>query len=210
MKKVFESGIAPLCDAADRFPWHDRGAYSQYLAQTYYYLIHSTRLLGLGAARFSDAEETLHRRFLDHAREEKGHHLLALKDLENMGYKLEQFLEMPVTRLVYEPQYYKIEHLDPTALFGYILALEGIAVLRCSKVAAKVDKLHGKASASFLRVHGEDDPDHLDKAFDQVGILNSRRLKYIEDGFMQSCSALTLFFDEIAAQVGQNTLRKAA
>lgn len=197
MKELFETGIVPLCEAVDRFPWDNKEAYALYLSQTYYYLIHSTRLLGSGAARFSAEEEGLHRRYLDHAREEKSHHLLALKDLENLGYKIEDFREMPWTKAVYEAQYYKIEHLDPTALFGYIFALEGVSARKADEVCKRVESLYGKTATNFLRVHGSEDPDHLDKAFQWVSELDSRRMAIIRDNFEQSCFVLAGFFDQV-------------
>ena len=199
MKNQFAKEIRPLCEVAERFPWTSRRAYALYLSQTYYYLIHSTRLLGLGAARFSAAEEGLHRRYLDHAREEKSHHLLALKDLENMGYKLADYPEMSITRMVYEPQYYKIEHLDPTALFGYILALEGVSAECAGRACEIAEKAHGKNASGFLRVHGVEDPDHLEKAFQWIESLDSKRIKIIQECFTQSCETLSQFFATVGA-----------
>lgn len=193
MKDVFEKRMEDLSAAADRYPWENRDAYAWYLAQTYYYLIHSTRLLGLGAARFAVQEEGLHMRYLEHAREEKGHHLLALKDLENLGYDIKDFPEMPATRLVYEPQYYKIEFLDPCALFGYIFALEGISARRAEDLCKLVETYYGRTPANFLRVHGKADPDHLEKAFHFYDSLDDRRKKIIRDNFEQSCMALLNF-----------------
>ena len=210
MQDMFETGIQPLCEATDRFPWENKDAYALYLAQTYYYLIHSTRLLGAGAARFNADEEALHRRYLDHAREEKSHHLLAKKDLENLGYRLDSYSELSVTRQVYEPQYYKIEHLDPTALFGYIFALEGVSAKRAGQICKTVENCHGKSAAGFLRVHGNEDPDHLDQAFKSIAGLEKRRLKHIHENFSQSCYSLALFFDEVAVAATKAKRPKAA
>lgn len=203
MKDLFDHGTALLCDAVDRFPWNNKNCYAQYLAQSYFYLQHSTRLLALGAAGFSADEEHLHWRYLSHAREEKSHHLLVVRDLEALGKKLEDFREMPWTKAVYEPQYYKIEYLDPTALFGYILALEGLAVKRAGEICNKVEACFGKSAASFLRVHGNEDPDHLDKALVAISSLgDQRRLDIIRDNFEQSCLTLIHFFDQIHMAAG--------
>lgn len=206
-RKLFEEGIKPLCEAVDRFPWDNKNAYALYLSQTYYYLIHSTRLLGLGSARFKVEEEDLHRRYLDHAREEKSHHLLALKDLENLQFKISDFREMPWTKAVYEPQYFKIEHLDPTAIFGYIFALEGVSAKRASQICDRTEAKYGKPATNFLRVHGKEDPDHLDKAFKWTSDLEPRRVQIIEENFEQSALALSDFFDYVAAATATSTKR---
>ena len=51
--------------ATDRFPWEERAAYADWLAQTYYYVRHTTRLIASAAARFPIDERgnSLHHRF---------------------------------------------------------------------------------------------------------------------------------------------------
>lgn len=158
-------------------PWEDPNAYADFLAQTYYYVCHSTRLLGLAAGRCRvDDRDLLHRRFVQHIGEEKLHERLALNDLRGLGLKLEDFPERSITKAFYESQYYKIEHLDPTALFGYILLLEGVAVSLCPEIYQRVARAHGKQCANFLRVHVEEDVDHLPKAFAQIeGLSQSQK-----------------------------------
>mgnify|MGYP001165878579 CR=1 FL=1 len=208
MLDIYEKGMAEISEAGDRYPWDNKDAYAWYLAQSYYYLIHSTRLLGAGAARFSAEEEGLHRRYLDHAREEKGHHLLALKDLENLGYDIKDFREMPYTKLMYEPQYYKIEHMDPCSLFGYIFALEGISARKAGQICNLVESYYGRTVANFLRVHNQFDPDHLEKAFHWVGTLDEKRRQIVRDAFEQTCMTYIDFLDKTAkmALAGRKTV----
>jgi hypothetical protein len=160
-------------DRARVVAWDDKATYADYLAQTYYYVCHSTRLLAAAAALFGVDREKLHHRFLKHAAEERSHHLLAQRDLAKLGYSLSDFPELPSTSALYETQYYRIEHVGPLAMFGYILALEGNAVTYGPMAYAAARKAHGDAPTGFLRVHAEEDPSHLDTAFAMIEPLTA-------------------------------------
>ena len=66
MKDVLARSIDELSRSLERFPWTDRDAYCEWLAQTYYYVRHSTRLLAAAAARFAcdDSGDTLGKPFV--------------------------------------------------------------------------------------------------------------------------------------------------
>ncbi|HWU44947.1 MAG TPA: hypothetical protein VN132_15950, partial [Bdellovibrio sp.] len=53
--------------AAPHYPWEDKNFYCAWLAQTTYYVRHSTRLLALGGALAPLQQQELHNRFLKHA-----------------------------------------------------------------------------------------------------------------------------------------------
>lgn len=149
----------------ESMPWDQKEFYANYLAQTFYYVRHSTRILALSAGRLSyEKDQKIHLRFLKHLGEEANHEKLALNDLKFLGYKLQDFDELNSTRFFYEPQYYKIEHQHPLALMGYILFLEVLAQNVCPPLSAKLTNLYGKKSATFLLVHGEEDPSHVEEA----------------------------------------------
>ena len=127
MLPKYESSVAIMSEGIRNYPWENKRAYAEFLAQTYYYICHSTRLLAASAARFSQEDQGMHKRFLLHTDEENSHELLALRDLQKLGFSIKDFPEMAQTRILYEVQYYKVEHCDPAALMGYILALETLA-----------------------------------------------------------------------------------
>jgi hypothetical protein len=171
MKQSILAELAKF-DRARSVAWDDRSTYAEYLAQTYYYVCHSTRLLAAAAVHFGVDQEKLHHRFLKHAAEERSHHLLAQRDLAKLGFSLEDFPELPSTSALYEPQYHRIQSVSPLAMFGYILALEGNAVTYGPMAYAAVRQAHGDAPTSFLRVHAEEDPSHLDTAFAMIEPLS--------------------------------------
>ncbi len=210
MLRNFEKHMGDLNGTAQSFPWNDRYAYGMYLAQTYYYVSHSTRLLALAASRMSQADSSFHRRFLEHAAEEKGHEALALKDLENLGFKLEEFPELPETRMFWQVQYFKIEHQDPLCLLGYIIALETIACEQCPRIKKIAEKCHGPKCVSFVRLHGEEDPDHVKKARDQILSLPAERIRWINESFEEATIGMGAMMSSILRNTNEWRSGKAA
>ena len=199
MKKTLRECLSQIGAAVESFDWTDRVSYGDWLAQTYFYVRHSTRLLASAAARFDFSEhgDALHHRFGVHISEEKKHELLALHDIKAIGLTFEQFPERHSTRSFYEPQYYKVEHQDPLSLFGYILVLEGLGIVRGRWIAERVETAFGKACATFVKVHAEDDPDHLDKAFKILEGVNQAQQDRIELNMHQTTFSYLALLAEI-------------
>jgi hypothetical protein len=191
MKTLLTACVEELAVELGRFPWTNRDAYGDWLAQTYYYVRHSTRLLAASATRFAfdDRGNALHHRFAAHMDEEKKHELLATHDLKGMSFRLEDFSERHSTRMFYETQYYKIEHQDPSALFGYILALEAMSAAHGKRITETVAAAFGDKCISFLRLHGEDDVDHLAKGLAAVEAASPDQRALIEQNLRQSTYA---------------------
>jgi len=188
MKATFDKSVADLSRVIDRFPWTERAAYAEWLAQTFYYVRHSTRLLAAAAARFSfdAAGSSLHHRFAAHMAEEKKHELLAIHDLKQLDLSIDSFPERDSTRMFYEPQYYKIEHQDPIVLFGYILPLEALGPTCGARIIDQVTGVFGQKCASFVRVHAEDDISHLEKAFASLDGISEVHRRLVEQNMRQS------------------------
>lgn len=204
MESFFKENIKLLDAPIKQFPWSERSVYAQFLAQTYYYVAHSTRLLAVSASRFLVSEEDLHRRFIKHMNEEKGHHLIASFDLKNLGFNIESFPELPTTKALYECQYYKSAYLDPTALFGYILALEGLSVTYGKFAYEQALKSFGEKAVGFLSVHCEDDIEHIQSAFKHIDQLDDAQILLIKDNFVQSCVMYDNFLSGIIKSMSDN------
>lgn len=203
MKALLEACNAQLGEAVDRFPWSDRRAYADWLAQTYYYVRHSTRLLAVAAGRFSHGERdtALHHRFAAHMNEEKKHELLCVHDLKVVGASLERLPEHGATRMFYEPQYYKIEHQAPIALFGYILPLEAIGPLHGKRIVPVLVRAHGEKSASFLKLHAAEDVDHLDKALALLDGVSSAEKILVEENMQQTTDGYVALLADITRRL---------
>lgn len=197
MESFFKEHIQSLDAPIENFPWNNPSAYAQFLAQTYYYVAHSTRLLAVSASRFSVEQEDLHRRFIKHMSEEKGHHLIAAFDLKNLGLNLSLFPELATTKAFYESQYYKCSYLDPIILFGYILALEGLSVTQGPSIHQRALKHFGEKATGFLRVHCADDIDHIQSAFKHINQLSAPQIQMVKDNFHQTCTMYDVFLSGI-------------
>lgn len=203
-KAALAEGLRELEAVVQRFPWGSRLAYGDFLAQTYYFVCHSTRLLAAAAARFplDQRGQTLHARFAAHISEEKHHELLAEHDIRALGLSVEVFPERHLTRAFYEPQYYKIEHQGPMTLFGYILPLEAAAARLGGPMLAALVSAHGKGAVSFAKVHAQDDPEHLDSAFAAIDLATPVERSFIDVNLRQSMYIYIALLQEIAAAHG--------
>jgi len=201
MKSALESCVARLGEGLRAFPWRDRRVYGDWLAQTYWYVRHSTRLLAAAAARFlqDDAGNALHVRFAAHMAEEKRHERLAEHDLKALGLGLDAFAERASTRAFYECQYYKIEHVNPVALFGYILALEAMSAAHGPWAYEQASTAHGASAATFLALHAHDDADHVQKAIAMVERIDARGRADIEKNLEQSTFGYLTMLGEMTA-----------
>ena len=187
LKEDVEAELSQLTREMDAFPWENKKAYADWCAQTYFYVSHSTRLLALASAKCTLLDQDLHRRFIQHLSEEKGHESLALNDLKKLGFSAGDFNERTEISLFYQNQYYWLSKGDAKTIFGWIIALEGNAVHAGAPAFARVIKAHGHGTASFLKVHSAEDIEHLAQAFEQVEDLSSVELLSIKKNLKQSC-----------------------
>jgi len=166
MRELLQACCEELGAQIARFPWTERDRYADWLAQTYYYVAHTTRLIAATASRFGLDErgEALHQRFATHLGEETRHEQLALRDLAALGATLGSYPERHLTRMFYECQYYKIERQSPMVHFGYLLPLEAVGPACGRRVADAIRAAFGEACVSFLQLHVDEDEAHLDKA----------------------------------------------
>lgn len=203
MKALLQDCVDQLAPALARFPWEDRKAYADWVAQTYYYVSHSTRLLAASAARFplDERGNALHLRFASHMGEEKKHELLCLHDLRVLGASIADYPEHHSTRAFYEGQYFKIEHQDPLALFGYILPLEAIGPSAAKVWMPRIIGAHGEKSASFIKLHAEEDVDHLDKALHMLESVSDSARRLVEINMRQTSFGYVAMLEDIRRQL---------
>ncbi len=200
LKSDFEKKMTAFTEVMAAFPWEDKECYAKWLAHSYYYVSHSTRLLAMAASRCDVSEQMLHKRFLEHLQEEKGHEKMALTDLEKIGFDIGAFREMTETSLFYQNQYYWLSYHGAVPFFGWILALEGGAVHCCEKAYVRVAKAHGEKAGIFLKVHAGEDVKHLEQALSQIEHLPSPVLQQIAKNFEQSCDLYWSVLNRIAVE----------
>jgi thiaminase len=188
LKTSLYDGLKKLEAITDRFPIHEKSVYGDWLAQTYYFVDHSTRLLAIASSRFSAQRRDFHYRFAEHIKEERGHELLALNDLKRLGFSITDFSELPETKAFYQSQYYWVHERNPIAFFGYILCLEVFAIGGAVRMYDRVCENHGPETGVFLRVHTKEDVGHVDEAFRHLEKLSAEEFALIEENM-----ALSLF-----------------
>ncbi|MCB0391407.1 MAG: iron-containing redox enzyme family protein [Bdellovibrionales bacterium] len=188
------------------FNWANKESYGNYLAQTYYYVSHSSRIMSIVAGHMPAEHEETHKAILHHALEERGHQFAAKKDLERLGYKLSNFPELSETRMFWEPQYYKAQ-FSPLDFYGYALMLEGTAVLLGPKILEIIENIHGTRVSGFIRLHCEEDPAHFDGLFKLFDKFNEQELSGIQINCEQSFKA---FQNILQATVGEKSSSKGA
>ncbi len=210
MKKILEKQLNHTTELINSLPWDNKQFYADYLAQTYYFVCHSTRLLARSISHFPVNKDYLYKHFLAHLKEENYHERLASSDIKNLGYSLDNLPENNLTKAFWEVQYYKNDQSKGIALMGYILYLEGIAV-HCFQNAYKtVNQCHGPKASHFIRVHVEEDPEHLNGAIKMIESFSPEEQKLIWENFHQTADMYHAILMSVAnncmnAQNGPNS-----
>lgn len=183
--------------------WKNSRVYGDFLAQTYYHILHSTRLLAAAAARFTPEQEQLHLQCMKHAGEERSHEKLSLSDLAELGYSLKDFPELHPTKALYRAQYYLIERENPLALFGYAYFLEWIGVAVGPEVMKTLEPFYGKNAVKHLHVHTREDPEHIEMYEKQLDQFRGADRKVIEEAVATTAADYERIYDEIRARAGK-------
>ena len=180
--------------------WKNSRVYGDFLAQTYYHIRHSTRLLAAAAARFTPEQEQLHLQCLKHAGEERSHEKLSSSDLEAIGHALGDFPELPATKALYRSQYYLIEHESPLSLFGYAYFLEWIAVEAGGKVIGLAESFYGKSAVKHMHVHTKEDPAHIAVYEKQLDTFTGPHRAALEESVRTTAADYERIYREIEAR----------
>lgn len=196
LRKVYEESCSKSSEVFRAAPWEDRLFYALWLSQMYYFLCHATRLIHIAGAHFKIKDDVWHVRCIDHAVQEKFHERMALNDLIDLGYNIEEFGETAEVAPLYQSQYYLVQHNDPISIYGSILYLEGLSLFVGKEITDRVVKTHGADAASFLITHTNEDVGHIEQAFDVLKACPIERQIHI-------CESLV-----IAQVANENMIRK--
>lgn len=203
IKKVNERAywsLETIHQCYSTFPWYEKRAYAQYLAQIYYYVDHATRLLGLGAARCKLNEEKFHMHFIRNIHEEKNHEEMAKRDLKCLGFKIKDFPELPETSAYYQTLYYMIDNDGPVALLGYFIPLEGLASERLPVVYNYLVSLFGAEACSFLKEHCVLDKSHFAQGLKFLENCNDEQLQVVDKAIVLSTHLYCGIYNRIKSE----------
>lgn len=182
IKKKFDQMQTYLTKTAEEFPWENQEAYISWMAQTYDYALATTRILALTGAHFPMHQTALATRFIQHATEERGHDKLLVNDAKALGVDLSTFRLLPESEAFHKSVYYWIYQRQTSVIMGWVLLLEGFAVKNGPKIHERCEKAYGRKATSFTRVHTQEDPDHVDKAFDALDGFTPEEMERVAHG----------------------------
>lgn len=197
MKQMLDQQIKSISNIYEKIDFSDETIYSQWLAQTYFFVRHSTRLLNLSAALTPFELQFFHLRANEHAVEEKGHERMIESDLKNLGLEINHFSENSSTQTFYQCQYYGIEHIHPLCFLGYVLVLESLPITLGVELLPIIEKKFGKNACSFVRVHSQEDVKHIKSLIAVFEKLNPEIITAIKDNLEQASYLYIQFLNEI-------------
>lgn len=153
--------ITVLEKRANQLNWEDKELYKLYLSQTYYYVRFITRIIARAASHCQPDQAALFKMLTHGLQEEADHDQLAIKDLQFLKSKPENYPELPATTRYYKSLFQAIEQDGPAALLGFSVTLEGLGAEGAHQILKRVQTSHGKQCAHFLSVHIDADQDHF-------------------------------------------------
>jgi hypothetical protein len=159
--------------AVQSFTWENPVAYGYWLAQTYYFVRHTTSFLGLTASRFGHWQRDRQYRQIRHLAGESGHDQLLVNDLKTLGREFRDFPELPETSALYQSQYYFIDHEQPAAHFAYAYVLEGLAAKKIQLIYPRLTTIYPPEACRFLHVHMIEDQEHFEDGLDILDDLTA-------------------------------------
>lgn len=205
LTKEFEKCVAAASETLQALPVANRQVYAAWLAQTYYYVKHSTHLICLAAGNCPVDNRQTHYGIIRHLDGETNHDLIAVNDLKAMGLELQQFPELMPTRLLWQTQYYWLDRGPALVLYGYALLLEGLAVKAGPPLMAAAEAAHGKKAVAFLRVHSKEDVDHFAEGLKLMQRTTAEEREAIHQNLLQSTYLYQDFVTEIKNRYGSQT-----
>lgn len=190
--------------------WENPRTYAEWLGQTYHYVAHSTRIIGLAGSLFNQDQDELHHKFMEHVSEEKHHERIIPVDLKNIGYSLEQFSACESSRVLFQNQYYWIQNVNPISVYGYFLFLEGISVHFGPQIYARLKAAHPEKASRYLKVHVDVDGDHVDGHFKIINKLPEAEQKLIQENLVLTSFLYRSMLDQIESNSIINLLKKVS
>jgi Iron-containing redox enzyme len=202
LKKALVECVDRIGISVEAFPWENEPAYGYWLAQTYYFVRHTTSFLTLTASRFGYRRRELQYHQIWHLREESGHDQLLINDLARLRHRFDDFEELPETASLYQSQYYFIDYENPASHFAYAQCLEGTAATKISLIYKRVETSHSPEGCTFLRVHMEEDPDHFERGLEVLDSLTSAET----DSYYRNLQQTTYLYVQMLEHIKRLTL----
>ena len=167
IKSVKEASLESLksvLDLIDTIDFTVPETYAAWLSQNYFFVRHSFRLLSLAAAHATLSSDRFSWYTLTNVGAVKSREKLILRDLTELGYGIENFIELPSTKAFYRCQYYLIQNVNPLSIMGYTLFADGLIVEASKEFTPGIIRSFPKA-ASFVKSFVAGEASRIDKSF---------------------------------------------
>lgn len=206
---TYEEAVKLVGQSVLDFPWENEELYSRWLAQTFYLVGHTTRFLCYTASQFSHQNDEFHQFCLSHLREETGHEMLALKDLESFGKDIKDYPQSLEAELMIQSQYYWIQK-NPFNHFGFFWVLERISVSYVPQIIPRIHSTHGKGCTQFLDLHAAEDIQHVKSITDKVSAFPASALADLERNIHQTGALYSTMLKNLQTNRSQRKINRAA
>ena len=180
---IIEKTVEKIQSQFNAINFEDKKTAAKWLSQTYYFVNHTPKMLALAYGACQDPR--LEKFIYNHFKGELGHDKLAYRDVESLGFKVSDFPELALTKAFYQSQYFFINFKNQISYLGYALFLESLAIHCGPKISERIEKQTGVKSV-FLKVHAEEDIDHVEDALNFINELPQEIRAIIEENFIQS------------------------
>lgn len=198
MKNILQNQLSKIENTYNNINFEKKEVYAQWLAQSYFFVRHSTRLLNLSSGLTPFDLNFYHLRANEHAHEEKNHEKMLIMDLKELGYEIDSFKESSIIKAFYQSQYYSIEHIHPLSFIGYVYLLESLPLDLGKKLLKKIEGRYGKKATTFLRVHTQEDEKHIQSLLKLIESLPMELNNKIEENLILSGTLYNTFFQELS------------
>jgi hypothetical protein len=177
----------------------NRGGYAQFLNTMYHYTLTSEQQLRQAAEKSHD--DALREYFLHQAKEERGHYLLAKRDMEGIGGTLKPAPSAPV--LAYRAYWEEIPKERAAAYLGAVYVFENVALYVAKDVIDMMRRLElQKKETRWLSVHLEADVQHGKEA----AAICERYLPRFKDTIFSGAETFSVLWSNIFKEAFQEEI----
>ncbi len=210
LRKLYDKLQIELSEIRSNFPWTNKDAYISWLVQSYEYAYNSTRILAMTGGKMPRDKTKYSNRFISHAAEEKGHEKLLENDVKSFGLGMSMQEVLPQAKAFHQSLYYWLGFDNPVGMFGWVLALEGFAVKNVPQMYEVCLSEFGPKATSFLKVHAQEDEDHLEKAFKSINDFTPEENQLVGETMYQYSCLYGEILKKITERYGTKSGKKAA
>ncbi len=184
-----------------------KSSYVNFLIQLYPIVSNFCPLMAAAVGRCADRYTNLRMYLYEHIEHEKGHEIMVINDLEQLGYKCDDLPRVnpdPAARAMLAYNYYAIDRIDPHYVIGMLYVLELLSSGYASNIAQSISRAIDypiTRGFSFLDSHGTLDDDHL---ADLMGLIQSIESPDLVKKVVDSVDMNFYLFRQVISELPRN------